>query len=778
MTDYDLRPPIRFWFEGDEKAAKGYIPRARHLVSQMIRQMEIGEVNAMDWHYREEGVYYELHKFGSQHVALIRVEPVQPPAPPQIEPEIPRPEEPKPLPPEPIPEPVIVQPEFVIPKPSEFKWTEPEPFIPEEPEQKVPLIRELVARIMTGHVYLDANWSKEEDAGDSPMPKVTIKLLDEDDSELDETQTNEDGDFSFIMDAEGVERALPMSLKLKFVRNDELPESHQALEGKDRHDFDLDAAVAIPPHEVGEGQRVTWVLQNLGNFGFAPLTGYLWAGAKINPLPYSEAEWGAAGDSNSATLNLEATTYRSLTEYNGASRNLIRVPNGSGSMIGVIQGTVTESSTVKGTYANPPTLNILLTEPAVISGIQNVTGVIPLAATGSGEGDGGVLVYDNNTLTWTAPGSVAGVSVTVVESGRYDIQDGADNVLSVMVDVEQLPEGLERDESVTVVFGDAVGNGGFFQAPSSIDEDQNANSTGVMFAMRVASPASVASAVKDYRFVPTGGIEGSIHFIEGEVRAYQALPGPGLGQFRVKTLGGDEEYWHPDTTPIALPSHACWPVSSEGSWGYSPAEMVVTPAIPSDPVSVYAFVTQVMDDLAEVQPYSGGPFVYRKDKAPDCQAFVCVDPQDPAKTAVDLALPTLTVSGINELTGWSVSYETKRGSQAGIKQRVPDSSHPFSGTMTPSGDWYVYWNNQLILLDPDHNATLDGTALQGFRGEDPTVNEYAFVSVESAMDSVILDPMRNGQVIYDHGHQHQGQIKPGIYRLDIDVYKPGFVGGE
>lgn len=73
MIDYDLNPPIRFQFEGDTDAARRRIPQARALMNQLIRRMEGGEVEALNWRVNTaDGTFFEIHKYGTQHVALIR----------------------------------------------------------------------------------------------------------------------------------------------------------------------------------------------------------------------------------------------------------------------------------------------------------------------------------------------------------------------------------------------------------------------------------------------------------------------------------------------------------------------------------------------------------------------------------------------------------------------------------------------------------------------------------------------------------------------------------
>lgn len=73
MTEYNYFPPIRFQFEGDTKAAQKRIPQARALMQQLIRRMETTELDALNWRVSSaDGYFFEIHKYGDQHIALIR----------------------------------------------------------------------------------------------------------------------------------------------------------------------------------------------------------------------------------------------------------------------------------------------------------------------------------------------------------------------------------------------------------------------------------------------------------------------------------------------------------------------------------------------------------------------------------------------------------------------------------------------------------------------------------------------------------------------------------
>lgn len=87
MTDYDYFPSIRFQFEGDEEQAKRSIPQARTLMQQLVRRMESSDLDALIWRVNTaDGTFFELHKYGDQHIALIRALPPPPPEeqPPMI----------------------------------------------------------------------------------------------------------------------------------------------------------------------------------------------------------------------------------------------------------------------------------------------------------------------------------------------------------------------------------------------------------------------------------------------------------------------------------------------------------------------------------------------------------------------------------------------------------------------------------------------------------------------------------------------------------------------
>jgi hypothetical protein len=81
MTEYDYWPPIRFRFAGDVEQAKGRIPQARTLMSQLIRRMEGQERDAGQWQGQlSDGTQFRVAKMGDVHVAdIFGVSPVQMP---------------------------------------------------------------------------------------------------------------------------------------------------------------------------------------------------------------------------------------------------------------------------------------------------------------------------------------------------------------------------------------------------------------------------------------------------------------------------------------------------------------------------------------------------------------------------------------------------------------------------------------------------------------------------------------------------------------------------
>lgn len=379
MTEYNLRPPTRFWFEGDERAAKGYIPRARHLLSHMIRQMEMGDVETLDWHYREEGVYYELHKFGDQHTVLIRVEP-DVPSPPDEEPrqpielayqqEIPPAPTVQPSKSEPV-VPVTPQPEILEQVPR-IRMPEEVPLVPEEPKRE-PI--KIISRVVKGHVYLDMNRDgKEGDEGegelkDEVVEGVWVNLEPKEGGDSFRGKTDRNGDFEIALEdivLVGMSDVISEEVfTLTIERGTIIPEDYELSEGELPMEVtfgeeEIDAAISSYDFDYFDTAE-----EDVGKFGFKPtsLSEYLWVGAKINPIPFDKAEWGAVGVKYAGWL--ESTTSRTtyLAEYAGGSRHIYLGGDIKGGRNGISKETITENAAVNSIHACPPYLTLSLYDP-------------------------------------------------------------------------------------------------------------------------------------------------------------------------------------------------------------------------------------------------------------------------------------------------------------------------------------------------------------------------------------------------------------------------------